>query len=75
MYLGNMVNAGGRCEAAVTARTRCGWVEPRKCGHLLYGTRFPNKAEMGCSQELCKARNAVWKRSMVYESETGIYKK
>ena len=36
------VNAGGGCEAAVTARTRCGWVKLRECGELLYG-RFPLK--------------------------------
>ena len=29
-YLGNNVNAGGGCEAVVTARTRCGWVKPRE---------------------------------------------
>ena len=39
-YLGDRVNAGGECEAAVTARTRCGWVEHRECGELLYGRRF-----------------------------------
>ena len=32
---------GGGCEAAVTARTRCGWVKIRECGELLYGRRFP----------------------------------
>ena len=32
---------GGGCEAAVTARTRCGWVLFIKCGELLYGRRFP----------------------------------
>ena len=25
-YLGDRISAGGGCEAAVTARTRCGWV-------------------------------------------------
>ena len=33
------MSAGGGCEAAVTARTRCGWVELRECGE--YGRRFP----------------------------------
>ena len=37
-YLGDRVSAGGGCEAAVTARTRCGWV---KYSELLYGRRFP----------------------------------
>ena len=28
-YLGDKVSAGGGCEAAVSARTRCGWVKLR----------------------------------------------
>ena len=39
-YLGDRVSAGGGCEAAVTARTSCGWVK-YECGELLYGSRFP----------------------------------
>ena len=42
-YLGDRVSAGGGCEAAVTARTRCGWVKFRECGKLLYGRKFPLK--------------------------------
>ena len=37
------VSAGGGCEAAVTARTRCGWAKCRECGNLLYSRRFPLK--------------------------------
>ena len=33
-------SASARCEAAVTARKRCGWVKFRECGELLYGRRF-----------------------------------
>ena len=33
-YLGDRVNAGGGCEAAVTARARIGWVKFRECGEL-----------------------------------------
>ena len=40
-YLGNWVSAGGGCEAAVTARTRCGLFRFRECGKLLYARRFP----------------------------------
>ena len=40
-YLGDRVSAGGGCEAAVTARMRCGWVKFRECGELLCGRRFP----------------------------------
>ena len=34
-YLGDRVNAGGGCKAAVTARARTGWVKFRECGELL----------------------------------------
>ena len=40
-YLGDRLSAGGGCDAAVTARTRYGWVKIRECGKLLYGGRFP----------------------------------
>ena len=39
-YLGDRMGAGGGCEAAVTARTRCWWVKFRECGELLCGRRF-----------------------------------
>ena len=42
-YLGDRVSAGGGCEAAVTARTRCWWVKPRECSELLHGRRYPLK--------------------------------
>ena len=40
-YLGDRVSVGGGCEAAVIARTICGWVTFMECGDLLYGLRFP----------------------------------
>ena len=40
-YLGTRVSAGGGCEADVTARTRYGWVNFRKCGDMLYGKSSP----------------------------------
>ena len=40
-YLGDRVSAGGGCETAVTAGTRCGCVKFRECSELLYGWRFP----------------------------------
>ena len=30
-YLGDWLNASGRCQAAVSARTRMGWKKFRKC--------------------------------------------
>ena len=44
-------------EAAVAARTRCGWVMFRECCEL----KISSKAEMGCLYELRKARNTPWK--------------
>ena len=44
-YLGDRVSAGGRCEAAVTARTICGWAKLWECGKLLYG-RFHLKLKV-----------------------------
>ena len=42
-YICDRVNAGGGCEAAVTARTRCGWDKFRECCELLYGSIFTLK--------------------------------
>ena len=42
-YLGDRMSAGGGCEAAVTTRTRCGWVKYLECGELLHGKRCPIK--------------------------------
>ena len=40
-YQGDRASAGGGCEAAVTARTRYGWVKLRQRGELLYEKRCP----------------------------------
>ena len=39
--LDDIVSASGGCEAAVTAKRICGWVEFWECRELLYGRRFP----------------------------------
>ena len=39
-YLSNRLNASGRCEAAVTARTRLRWKKFRECGEILFKKRF-----------------------------------
>ena len=44
-YLGAKVSSGGICEAAMTARTRCGWVRFMECGKLLIGKKFPVELE------------------------------
>ena len=38
--LGGRLNASVGSEAAVTARTRIGWIKFRECGELLYGRKF-----------------------------------
>ena len=40
-YFCDRVITGERCEAAVTARTRCGWGKLRECSELLCGNRCP----------------------------------
>ena len=35
------MSTGGRCEAAVTARTTYRWAKFTECGELLCGDRFP----------------------------------
>ena len=42
-YLGGRLGAVGGCQAAVTARKRCGLVKFRECCELLCGRRFPLK--------------------------------
>ena len=37
------MNASGGCVAAVTARTRIGWVKFKECGELLNSKRFSLK--------------------------------
>ena len=41
--LGDRLNACGGSEAAVTARTRIGWIKFRACRVLLYGRKFSLK--------------------------------
>ena len=45
-YLGDRVNSGGGCEAAVTARTRCWWAKSTECVELLNGRKFPLKLKV-----------------------------
>ena len=54
-----MVSVGGGCEAAVTARTRSGWVKFRECGELLYCRRFPLRLMEAVYMRY--VRPAVWK--------------
>ena len=62
-YLGDRLNASGGSEAAVTARTRIGWLKFRECGEVLYGRRFSLKIK-GRVYQSC-VRSAI-----LYGSET-----
>ena len=42
-YLGDRINSGGGCAAAVTSRTRLGWVKSRECQDILCRQKVPLK--------------------------------
>ena len=72
-YLGDMVSAGGGCEAAVTAKTRCGWFEHTVCGELLHGRIFPLKLKGAIHRSHVRPailyRGEAWR---LIESKMGI---
>ena len=50
-YLGDRLNANGRCETAVTGRTRIDWMKFRECSEILKGRRFALKMK----RKVCKS--------------------
>ena len=66
-YLGARVSAGGGCEAAVTAKTLCGWVKLRECGELLHGRRCPLMLKEAVHKSYVKP-------AMLYEGEAWCLK-
>ena len=75
-YLGDMVSVGGGCEAAVTARTICGWVMLRECGELLHGTSITLKSKGAVNKSY--VRPAILHESEAWglkESEMGIFQR
>ena len=62
-YLGDRINSGGVCVAAVTSRTRIEWAKFRECHDLLCEWKFPLKVK-GTVYKSC-VRSA-----MLYGSET-----
>ena len=62
-YLGDRLNASGGSEAAVTARTKIGWIKFRECGELLYGRKFSLKMKRRIYQSCVRS-------AMLYGSET-----
>ena len=57
---GDRVGVGGECDAAVTARTRCGQERlgsvVRCCMDEVY-----SKAKRGCLRELCTTSHSLWR--------------
>ena len=67
-YLGNRLNASGGSEAAVTSRTRIGWIKFRKCGELPYWRKFSLKMKDRIYQSCVRS-------TMLYGSETWCLRK
>ena len=74
-YLGDTISANGVCDAAVTARTRCGWDKLRECSELLYG-RFPLKLKGAVCKSYVRTTmlygNEAW---CLEETEMGILRR
>ena len=69
-------SAGGGCEAAVTARTRCEWVKFRECGKLLYGRRFPLSLKGAVYESYARPRILYGSNAWcLKESEMGIFQR
>ena len=66
-YLCDRVSACGGCVAAVTARTRCGWVRFRECSELLHGRIFSQKLNGAVYESYVRP-------SMLYGSEAWCLK-
>ena len=62
-YLGNRLNASGKCETEVAAKVRIGWIKFRECGELLLGRRFSLKMKETVYRSFVRS-------AMLYRSET-----
>ena len=72
-YLGDRVSSGGGCVAAVTSRTRLGWVKFRECHDLLCGRKFHLRIK-GIGYKSC-VRSAMLYGSVTWslgQNEIGI---
>ena len=58
-YLDDRLNASGGSEAAVTARTRIGWVKLKECGEVHYDKQFSLQLKGKVYQELCTISHAL----------------
>ena len=76
VYLRDRLNASGRSEAAVTARTRIGWIKFRECGELLCGRKFllkmKGKIYLSCIRSAMLYGSEMW---CLRENEMAILRK
>ena len=68
MLYGVQVETSGGNEAAVTARTRIGWIKFIECGELLYGRKFSLKIKG-------RIYHSCVRSAMLYGSETWCLRK
>ena len=66
-YLWDRLNSSGGSEAAVTARTRIGWIKFREGEELLYGRKFSLKMKGKIYQSCVRS-------AMLYGNETWCLK-
>ena len=72
-YQSDRMSAGGRCEAVVTAKTRCECLYVRKCDELLYGKRFPLKLKRAIYKSYVRPSNMHRSEARcLKENEMGI---
>ena len=65
----------GACEAAVTDRTRCGWVMFRECVELLYGKRFSLKLKRDVYKNYVRPATLSGSEAWcLKESKMGLFK-
>ena len=64
-YLVDKLITSGRCEAAVTARMRIGWIKLKECSELLLAKRFSLKIKARVFQ------SCVWS-TMLYGVKRGV---
>ena len=65
-YLGDRLNANDGSEAAVTARTRIGWIKFGECGELLYGRKnsfkLKGRIHQSCERSAMRYVSKTWCR-------------
>ena len=72
-YLGDRLNASGGSEAAVTVRTRIGWIKFRECGELLYGRKFWLRIKGRIYQSCIRSAMLYWSETRyLRENEMAI---